>query len=394
MSLINQMLKDLDKRGTEVTAGNVARGTIRSVPERGKSSRLVWWLVLVLVLALAGAYAWITWLESMLMPTQAPAPIAKFEPALPPVQLAPTPASGAVVPLNEPIKMVKAAPSAVITPSKPAEEKKLQAAPVAKSDKPVALTAPKSERVTSDRKYSAAVPIDGAMRLAMSGTLASITVPETKTATARERGKRGAPAAEQPRLSKETTPQQQADNAYERAIALIGAGQKAEAISTLENVLVQNPRHASARQTLVSLLLDGKRSDEAVRVLKDGLLLDPAQSGMAMILARVQVEKGDTKAALATLQHSLPYAAQKPDYQAFLAALLQREKRHKEAAEHYRNALRLAPNNGVWWMGYGISLQAENRLADARTAFIHARDSERLTPELRAFVEQRIGQLQ
>jgi MSHA biogenesis protein MshN len=74
--------------------------------------------------------------------------------------------------------------------------------------------------------------------------------------------------------------------------------------------------------------------------------------------------------------------------------LLQRQSRHKDAVEYYQAALRLAPGSGVWLMGLGISLQALDRNADARDAFRRARASNSLSPELQAFVDQRLKQLQ
>jgi len=88
----------------------------------------------------------------------------------------------------------------------------------------------------------------------------------------------------------------------------------------------------------------------------------------------------------------LPYAAELPDYQAFLAALLQREGRNKEAIEHYLLALRKVPGSGVWLMGLGISLQAENRQTEAQEAFLRAKASNTLSPDLLAFVEQQLKQ--
>ena len=116
-----------------------------------------------------------------------------------------------------------------------------------------------------------------------------------------------------------------------------------------------------------------------------------------MILARLQVEKGELRPALDTLQYSLPFAANRADYQAFLAALLQRDKRHKEAADHYLIALRVAPQNGpqagLWWMGLGISLQAENRVAEAQDAYSRAKASNTLSAELQSYVDQKLSQL-
>jgi MSHA biogenesis protein MshN len=43
-------------------------------------------------------------------------------------------------------------------------------------------------------------------------------------------------------------------------------------------------------------------------------------------------------------------------------------------------------------MGLGISLQAENRLAEAQEAFNRAKASHTLSPELQAFVDQQLKQ--
>ena len=119
--------------------------------------------------------------------------------------------------------------------------------------------------------------------------------------------------------------------------------------------------------------------------------LDPRQANMAMLLARLQLEHGGN--ALETLQRSLPYAESNADFRALMAGVLQRANRHQDAAEHYQAALRLQPANGVWWMGMGISLQADKRNAEAKAAFQRARDSGNLSAELQGFVERRLQQL-
>jgi MSHA biogenesis protein MshN len=107
----------------------------------------------------------------------------------------------------------------------------------------------------------------------------------------------------------------------------------------------------------------------------------------------LQVERGALDQASQTLERSLPYADTQADYQAFFAALLQRQNRHKEAVERYQKVLQLAPGNGVWLMGYGISLQALQRNIDAKQVFQRALDTQTLNAELQAFVQQKIKEL-
>ncbi len=96
----------------------------------------------------------------------------------------------------------------------------------------------------------------------------------------------------------------------------------------------------------------------------------------------------------ARLKEFCSYATDRADYQAFLAALLQRDSRNKEAAELYLQALQKSPQTGIWWMGLGISLQAESRVPEAQEAFSRAKASNSLSPELLAFVESKLKQLQ
>ena len=164
-----------------------------------------------------------------------------------------------------------------------------------------------------------------------------------------------------------------------------------EAVAALEQALKLDPGHDAARQTLVGLLIEAKRGDEAVRHLQAGLALDARQPALAMLLARLQIERGGS--GIETLTRTLPYAGNNADYHAFLAGALQREQRHREAAEQYQTALRTAPNNAVWWMGLGIALQGDKRNAEALEAFQRARASGTLSAELQAFVERRLQQL-
>ena len=131
-----------------------------------------------------------------------------------------------------------------------------------------------------------------------------------------------------------------------------------------------------------------------MRRAKEGLSVDAAQPSLAMILARLQLERGELTPAIETMERTLPYAVDHADYQAFFAALLQRAERHKEAVEHYFLALQKAPQNGVWWMGAGISLQADRRKAEAQEAFKRAKASNTLSPQLQEYVDAQLAQLQ
>lgn len=197
------------------------------------------------------------------------------------------------------------------------------------------------------------------------------------------------PAAAEPPI-KLVSSKQQADAEYRKALLLQQQGHVAEALAGYEMTLKLNPKQDAARLSYAALLVESKRGADAERVLQEGMRNYPFHLGFSMALARAQVERGRLEQALETMQKDLPHADTKADYQAFYAALLQRQGRHKEAVSHYQIAVDLSPNNGVWQMGYGISLQEVFRIEDAKAAYQKALATRSLSPELAAFVEQKL----
>jgi MSHA biogenesis protein MshN len=356
MSLINQMLQDLEKREAAPLAGAVVPGQVRAVARRASAPSVWWALPLLLAAAIGG------WL--LLRPA---APVLERTVPRPAAGLPVPPPSPSDAPVGEPVLQSSLQLSTLL----------LAARNASAPEQPVAAPQP-------------ATP-PAAPRHPEPGRAAPALVVSAELSTAPAKAEREQPAID--KRPRELSPQQQAENEYRKAIALLQLGRVTQASSGLERTLQLDPQHVAARQTLVGLLVEGKRYGEAEQLLHTALQSSPEQTGFAATLARLQVERGGAQEALDTLQRSLPHAADKPDYRAFMAALLQRLERHKEAVEHYQAALRRGPQSGLWLMGLGISLQAENRPAEAREAYTRARASGTLTPELQAFVEQRLRQL-
>ncbi|MFH0933833.1 MAG: tetratricopeptide repeat protein, partial [Pseudomonadota bacterium] len=192
---------------------------------------------------------------------------------------------------------------------------------------------------------------------------------------------------------KQISPQQHADNEFNKAAQAAQQGKTEEAIAGYQRALRLDPLHHDARRALAGVLLGANRTSDAETLLQEGLQRDSRESSFAMLLARMQVEREAIPLALETLQKTLPYADRQPEYHAFVAALLQRENRHKEAVTHYQIALQLSPGNGIWWMGAGISMQAVERTADARDAYQRALATQSLSAELTAYVQNKLTEL-
>ena len=193
---------------------------------------------------------------------------------------------------------------------------------------------------------------------------------------------------------KQVSKEQRADFRYREALSFINQGRMQEAQATLEDALRLDPRNVNTRQVLLGLLVEAKRYPQAEQLLQDALQLNLSPATYATALARVQFERGDQAAAMSTLEKYAVQAGASSEYHGFYAALLQRAGRHAEAVTQFQAALKIQPNQANWLMGLGISLQAEKRYAEAEQAYSRARAANTLAPDLQAFVEQRLKQVQ
>ena len=378
MSLINQMLQDLDARRAAHGVGANLPNDVRPLPIQ-KSSRLPVALGGVVLLALVGGFAFYQWqLEQQAVP---PATLGV------PVAVVPSPVPP---PVAEPVKMA------------PVEPLRMEPAPSVASTLPEAgaslrmadFIEPPADKKAEAKAVSAvpARPMPAAAKQA----------DERATKEAAERPALAAPAlltqapaklAKPPMIERTEalgSPRERAESEYRKAIVAVNQGRVAESMDGLRNALRQDGFHVASRQLLAKLLLEAKQSDEAIQVLQDGLQGQPAQLGWAMSLARLQLDRGDLAGAWQTLNYSQLAAGNNADYQGFSAHVLQRLGRHKDAAERYQVAARLSPGDGRWWLGLGLSWEAEGRSSDAREAFARAKQSGNLSAELMAMIEQKL----
>lgn len=387
MSVINKMLKDLDRRNAS-PEGMLADGEdapaaaeLRPVgARRGPSHAVFWWLMSSLMVV---AIAWLAWVMWQLMPRpvvnelalrRAPRAVEENRrPAFVPPsfeETAPAPGAPGSLPAFAGPDMLRLA-TEITTPirSRIAPRSDVAGASARAPDLPVTPPPPQPVR--------------------------NVVQPQTPPAATAPVERSPAPGSSAERIVKRPTAatRDQAEAEYRRAASLISQGRVHEGMDGLRAVLNLDPAHETARQALVSLALDQRRVEEAAGILSQGLELNPGNSGFAILLARILVERRDFAGALDLLKKHAPSATRNPDYHAFAGALLQRLARHEEAMAEYRLALQMAPQSVPWWVGLGISQEATGRGKDALASFRRARELG-ASGELLGYVEQRLKQLE
>lgn len=368
MSLINKMLQDLDARGG-APQGSGLSDSVQAV-QYGPSRNRIALLAVAGVIVIVGVAAFAGWRYLRSAPADAgPAPAVGV---IRPAQVVEKPQ------VTPPEQMVDGLQLPAVNEVPAAASARAGTMDVAATVAPEPAKAVGEDQVKREGGGGAKAP-------ARKGDTVATAVAKAQPRAAVNPGGAVSPASREPGA------QASATVLFQRAQDKLAYGRVAEAIVDLEAALELDQRYLAARETLVGVLVETGQQAEAMRHLRRALALNPEQTGMAMLLARLQLEHGN--GALDTLEKSLPYAESNAEYRALMAGVLQRANRHKEAAEHYQAAVRLQPANAVWWMGLGISLQADKRNADAKAAFQRAAESGRLTPELQSFVERRLQQL-
>jgi MSHA biogenesis protein MshN len=358
MSVINQMLVDLERRRASGEERNRIPDHVRALPDephvaRGPELRVVFAAAGTVLLAVAVWWWWTGRPPAAAVP--APAPIAAV-----------------TAPASEP----EARDTELI-----ARRLTLDMAYVPETPAPATAQGVDTAAVIKPR--TAPVP------LAEAPAEKTRVVPAPVVKKTPEPAVAAAPVEIDKQVRK-PTPRQRAEAEYARGAAALHQGQSGEARAAFEAALQIDPTYHGARQALVGTLIDARQQADAARVLQEGLQLAPAQQGFAMTLARLQLDNGELETATQTLARSLEYPDVSPDYIAFYASLLQRQQKHAEAATQFQRALGRRRNVGVWLLGLGVSLEALGRGPEAQEAYRLAKTSGNLSAELQTFADQKL----
>lgn len=362
MSVINQVLQDLEKRHARDDDAHAPATQIRAVGSAPRSSGRRWLVALLVLLALGAAvFVWRWW---------NPEKAAPEPPAPPPAPARPAAASPA--PAETPL------PPAPAVPEKPLATAPVAVVPPPSAPKPVeasAAQAPKGSRVEP---------------------APSEAPPKAKPTPAPKVAAEDATPAASAGIEKRERPLSAAERAeaqFRLGAQSMQQGRMRDAEASFLAAIAEDPGHLPSRQALLGIYLEAQRRDEAEVLLRDGLKASPRPPAWAMVLARLEAERGDIIGGINTMQNHLDVGRQNGDYLALFAALLQKQGRHADAVDQYQAAINLGQAKAVWLMGQGISLRELGKREEARAAFQRALENGGLSADLKLFVDRQISAL-
>jgi len=187
------------------------------------------------------------------------------------------------------------------------------------------------------------------------------------------------------------TATQQAGVLYKKAYSNFQAGQASLAEDQLRQSLQLDASYSRARELLAGSYIRAGRYVEAGQLLQQGLKVEPGNYHFAKLYARVLMQQSKQKQALDMLTRYRPALQADQEYYALIAALYQQTKQHQKAINLYKDLLNLQSDRGIWWVGMGISLEKTGKPTEARKAYSMAKESGSLNASMRRYTDNKLA---
>lgn len=400
MSIINKVLKDLNKRQQVHHLDNVPQSQITAVA----SNKFPWlWLIIALLSMGLGAFAMQQWQQYQQLPIKAqvqqqtqpqaqPETLSQTQPqAEQQTQTKILPKANALTVTNTPIlqtnieKVAKADEVAKqVTVSKITP-------PLANHDTQLRTTAHKSHAKTQAEMQSARVT-KPEVQEPLTTVAKTATKPIVKSASNSQQ-QSAQPQGNMAITEVKLTPKQIAENKIKRAMRLEDQGALDDAIDLYTQALKYNSDQHFARRQLAALFYGQGRLSAAIDTLEQGIALYPQQYEYSLLLSKVEQAAGNDNAALESLDlisDSSPLARQKWIHQGNIA---QRIKSFSKAEFAYRHLVQIEPSQGNWWMALAYNVDAQGRYQEAARIYQKALTTPGLSEQSMQYVNNRLAQL-
>ncbi|WP_163134694.1 lipopolysaccharide assembly protein LapB [Agarivorans sp. Alg241-V36] len=397
MSVINQMLKDLDKR-----QNSNPQSMSPLVEDSGKSARA--YVLMALVLIALAISAWLALryfknievgsdVEVVAETTQNANPLA-ISPETEQLQAV---AEAIDVELAEPISQAATPQTLPSEDASVSEQTILEVDPNKQAVQPaIAVTKPKAEPVAAET------------------TTQVTTEPEVKEpvkATTPEPKKVEQAKAKQPSAKKQEKPQAEQDSTLEikplkltreqqvalytrRGFEALDKNLPDEARKEFQKALQLDHQAHEVREQLAALMFGRGELRAAVDLLEEGLQLSPTRGSFRVMLARIFVQQDNLPQAIYYLESAEPSITGNVDYYAMLAGLAQRLDKQELALTSYQKLVQHEPSRARWWLGYAIANDKLGSYQEALAAYQQAELMGQLSSNSRDFVVNRIRQLE
>ena len=368
MSVINQMLKDLDKRQSEQK--NAANLTA-SAPIKNSNTKLILVIVTaIIMLNVAGIFGWQLYNENQQLRMQVQQETMRLvteqnlaatkKHKISATQLAEAKAPTAMAASSLPSPSPKDNRALASNLQQKVENKAISIA-TKMTEKNVVPVKP-SPLQTADNSIEPE-PVNATLQ-----AKSSLTISRTQL-----------------------SPQDLAANKISEAEQAMERNNLAKAEALFEEVLLVMPEHETARKQLAALWYGKKAYRDAINLLSQGIALAPQAQEMRLMSARIYYEQGQAREAYNILRPIK--ASNSAEIQTLIANTSAELNEHNSAITAYRKLITLEPDVGRWWLGVAVSLDSQGNFVPARDAYKQAIARNNLSSSAMKFARERLIEL-
>ena len=369
MSVINQMLKDLDQRTPEQ-----GQAVISTAADQNPSTLKVVLISVVVLLSLnaLGFYIWdlqaraaqnsnkqdnSEQLQAEKQPIQLPTSISAQEEQLQKQEMNSKEAAKQTVLANE---------NAIDTLQSARKPKAVQLEAVVKSTE-------ETLKETTLKKVTEVVAVEKAP--VVSETVEAPVVAPVKMSVSR----------------RQLTSKELVEQKLLRAEKSVNMNEIAKAEQLFEEILIIEPTHKQARKNLAALWFGRKHYQQALNLLSQGIAIDKQDGELRLLQARIHVQQGQYEAAYNTLKPLV--TLENEEYQVMLANVAQQIEQYPSAISAYKVLITMQPYSGRWHLGLAIVYDKNSQFILARNEYAQALSKADLSVSSAKFAEQRLQAL-
>jgi MSHA biogenesis protein MshN len=168
------------------------------------------------------------------------------------------------------------------------------------------------------------------------------------------------------------------------------SGQQLTALQTLDVFAYENPQAHYSRETLIKLLIQMGETDRAMQAAEIGLAIHPGAASYRKLKARLLLSANTPLEAVSLLSTASPAVNEDTEYHDLLASAYLASRQYEGSAGSYQALLQQDSNEARWWYGLAASLDALGRSAEATSAYEQALRLPALSEALRQASLQRV----
>lgn len=181
--------------------------------------------------------------------------------------------------------------------------------------------------------------------------------------------------------------------AVQAALRLIADNNTPAAYAHLEQHIINNRYAHQSRETYAKLLMNEGELLAAYNLVESGLGLAPNHAGFKKVKARILIADGQIAEAVALLSRRAPSVSQDIEYHEILATAQLASRDFEGASMSYTTLVQQDQTQGKWWYGFAASQDSLGNQQAARQAYSRAIAQANLSPNLRRRSQERLNTL-